>query len=1132
MNNTVESLALDASGNLYAGGAFTSTYGGGVSANRIAKWNGTAWSALGAGMNSDVAAIAVDGGGNVYAGGYFTTAGGISANYIAKWNGSSWSALSSGMNNYVCALALDAGGNLNAGGAFTTAGNTSASCIAKWNGSVWSAFGGGLNSPVSSLALDSNGGVYAAGSFTLAGDTSANHVAKWNGSAWLALGSGTDNVITAITLCGKNLYAGGLFTTAGGKASAYYARWSNSPPVNMVSPALGGTPLVGQQLTGNTGAWSDADGDTLTYTYQWVRADDATGTNTINIPTATASTYTLGFSDLGTYFAVRVTADDGATGQTSATSSYVAALNPLPVLDSINPAAVTVAGDSFTLTLNGSGFVTGSVVQWSGQADLTPVTNTGTQITVSVPASYVASVGTAIISVFNPAPGGGTSAAQTLAVVPLATVAISAPSVALTGSGPVTFTVMYSNAATVTLSANDIALNAVGSATGTVAVDGSGTDVRTVTLSNITGDGKLGITVAPGTALNAAGTSAAGASSAQFNVDNNPPSVQSVALLTPSPTRDATAVWRVTFSEPLRANTTAFVLTRVSGTVVGYTVASVSSSYGSVIDVTVKTGVGTGDLRLDVPAGIFKDAAGNAAPAFTTGDICTVDRIAPQAAATIVAPVGSGAASSPEFQWTPVDRATEYALRLQDITTTVTTVYNTTIPHADPWWQTNTNNRWPSNLALTDKHLYMAQITPSNEFGGAPISAAVIFGVGSAPTTAPAGAPTITQPSGNNVPLNNVDMLWTALPDASSYGVYVADTTTNTVIVNAFATSTAYRLPALQTSHSYAAYVRGINYFGSGPWSVNQAFACNAVTTPPATPPILTSPTANTLYPPTPATVHFEWANITNATTYSLLIINVTTNTNAFNGSVAAINGATTYTDIALSAGCNYMAYVKAGNAFGWTAYSAGVLFGTTGGATALPLAPSITRPANNGSVSYQNVQFQWSAQPGDAFYNVLIYNVTNNWALQVNQTPTTTTATYTLSPLCRYLVYVRANNAYGPGPYAAEYFSTLATAPQIVAPTITSATSVAATTGQSFSYTIVASGTAPITYTVTGLASGLTFDGASTISGVLTDSGTATITLKATNGAGSDTKTLTISVSPAASSAPVKPAPSPGGQF
>ena len=82
MNIDVNTLAVDASGNVYAGGAFT--IAGGVTANRIAKWNGSAWSALGTGMNQSVDALAVDASGTLYAGGHFTTAGGVAANYIAK----------------------------------------------------------------------------------------------------------------------------------------------------------------------------------------------------------------------------------------------------------------------------------------------------------------------------------------------------------------------------------------------------------------------------------------------------------------------------------------------------------------------------------------------------------------------------------------------------------------------------------------------------------------------------------------------------------------------------------------------------------------------------------------------------------------------------------------------------------------------------------------------------------------------------------------------------------------------------------------------------------------------------------------------------------------------------------------
>ena len=45
-----------------------------------------------------IEAIAVDGSGNVYVGGDFTVIGTVVANYIAKWNGSAWSALGSGMD--------------------------------------------------------------------------------------------------------------------------------------------------------------------------------------------------------------------------------------------------------------------------------------------------------------------------------------------------------------------------------------------------------------------------------------------------------------------------------------------------------------------------------------------------------------------------------------------------------------------------------------------------------------------------------------------------------------------------------------------------------------------------------------------------------------------------------------------------------------------------------------------------------------------------------------------------------------------------------------------------------------------------------------------------------------------------
>ncbi len=78
MNGPVNALALDSSGNLYAGGEFTTA--GGSQHWGIARWDAAtqSWSRLGndASLWMSVAALAVDGNGVLYAGGtYFPGAG-------------------------------------------------------------------------------------------------------------------------------------------------------------------------------------------------------------------------------------------------------------------------------------------------------------------------------------------------------------------------------------------------------------------------------------------------------------------------------------------------------------------------------------------------------------------------------------------------------------------------------------------------------------------------------------------------------------------------------------------------------------------------------------------------------------------------------------------------------------------------------------------------------------------------------------------------------------------------------------------------------------------------------------------------------------------------------------------------
>jgi len=82
---------------------------------------------------------------------------------------------------------------------------------------------------------------------------------------------------------------------------------------------------------------------------------------------------------------------------------------PQPVLDGISPASAVVGSADQSLAVTGSGFVAGSVVRWNG-VDLTTAYASGSELSALVPAGNLAAVQTAQVTVFTPAPGGGTSA--------------------------------------------------------------------------------------------------------------------------------------------------------------------------------------------------------------------------------------------------------------------------------------------------------------------------------------------------------------------------------------------------------------------------------------------------------------------------------------------------------------------------------------------------------------------------------------------------------------------------------------------------------------------------------------------------------------------------------------------------
>ena len=230
---------------LYVGGRFDSASG--VSANHIARWDGTSWSALGAGMNTYVNALAEYDGGSgsaLYVGGEFLIADGIVAHHIARWDGMEFSAIATGNGmgflGGVAALEVfddGSGPALYVGGDFSTVGNLVTHGIARWDGAGWSTVG--LPSEHSSfdnyvgdmLVWDDGSGpaLYAGGRFDDIGGAEPLGVARWDGTSWTAIG---DLPRYAVALAvfddgsGPALYAAGKYESD--PTLGNVARWDGS----------------------------------------------------------------------------------------------------------------------------------------------------------------------------------------------------------------------------------------------------------------------------------------------------------------------------------------------------------------------------------------------------------------------------------------------------------------------------------------------------------------------------------------------------------------------------------------------------------------------------------------------------------------------------------------------------------------------------------------------------------------------------------------------------------------------------------------------------------------------------------------------------------------------------------------
>jgi hypothetical protein len=165
-------------GVLYIAGFFT------LMGGHVASWDGATQQIVGGGMNDQVTTLESFGG-ELLAGGLFTQAGGQQANRLARWNGSSWSAFPGITGQEVNDLTVFRG-------SLVASGNTLLAnpprYLARWDGAAWQSLGGGGPSGPSYTLLpdDVAGRLWAGGLFQ-----DADGKPSWGIARWDEVGAGT-----------------------------------------------------------------------------------------------------------------------------------------------------------------------------------------------------------------------------------------------------------------------------------------------------------------------------------------------------------------------------------------------------------------------------------------------------------------------------------------------------------------------------------------------------------------------------------------------------------------------------------------------------------------------------------------------------------------------------------------------------------------------------------------------------------------------------------------------------------------------------------------------------------------------------------------------------------------------------
>jgi len=200
-----------------------------------------------------------------------------------------------------------------------------------------------------------------------------------------------------------------------------------------VSPPAVGSIVPNQALVGDAATPVVANGSCFVPGSDLIFDGSALQTTFVNPTQLTATVPPASLAVAGS-FLVRAMNPGGA----SSPDVSFNVVNSVPILSSVSPTGVAASGAAFTLTVAGSNFLAGAVIEWDG--DVLPTNFVSpNQLTATVSREFFPDGGTALITVRNPPPTSAVSAPLALTVTnPAPTLTSLSPSSTTVGSQAVT----------------------------------------------------------------------------------------------------------------------------------------------------------------------------------------------------------------------------------------------------------------------------------------------------------------------------------------------------------------------------------------------------------------------------------------------------------------------------------------------------------------------------------------------------------------------------------------------------------------------------------------------------------------------------------------------------------------------